>query len=693
MRARVWLYACWALVMAVLLVAVAPAPAIALTTVPGDQANRAYTHESVRSMTWNLCGEAGGSLPSSGGFCPFRNDPEAKAAGVAEVVRARGLNTVMLQEVCSGPFLEGLNSGTRAPSQLDQIAAALGPEWSFEWTEVWRPANAAFPDGSSYCRGGLTGTLGVAIGVKGDINWTKAKVMPVPIDTLQNRTKVLCVEASGWENHICTAHVANFDEDARRGRMTQAEANSLFAAQIETVRSTVAEFPSVVLGGDFNTQVRDKLQPLYSALAECDQQSYGPADASNEPTHFTPAVDSADAQGAITDPSYYPSKIDYLFSTAGFTGCDSWTQKADQADYTPAAQPSCNTVADPVVCTPTGISDHTPLYGHTRGGPELSWSLDGSASGGSGGHQGTLSGGASWTSDHGGAIALDGSTGTVESSGPVLDTSRSFTVSAWAKVAPDAPTSVVLSQDGSKISGVMLWYNQGDSTWRFALPKTDSTGWSVDQAVSQSPAKTGVWTRLTGVYDAVSGAVVLYVDGVEAGRATHSTPWQATGPFVVGRDLVNGSENAFWKGAIQQVETYDYPMTASAVASHARVLTPPTGTTTQPASTSPGCHQAGGYSTVSGLKPQLTARVTHPDPSREVWAEFSIWDNTDPSRPQPIHMGGPGSASAKVKGGGSVSVSVPELVDGHSYGWYVRAADGSTTSPTTAVCHFRATVG
>ncbi|MEU9292685.1 LamG-like jellyroll fold domain-containing protein [Streptomyces sp. NPDC048266] len=88
--------------------------------------------------------------------------------------------------------------------------------------------------------------------------------------------------------------------------------------------------------------------------------------------------------------------------------------------------------------------------------------------------------------------------------------SRSFTVSAWAKVDPGAGTSVVLSQDGTTISGMTLWYGQ-DGTWRFGLPTADSSTWAVDQAVA--PATAGVWTRLTGVYDAVSGAVALYVDG------------------------------------------------------------------------------------------------------------------------------------------------------------------------------------
>ncbi|MBT2442942.1 hypothetical protein J7E93_23105 [Streptomyces sp. ISL-36] len=665
-------------------------PAAALTTTPGDPAGNGYTRESVRAMTWNICGEAGGTLPSSGGFCPFRNDPKAKAKAIGDVVRARNLNAIMLQEVCSGPRRTEVPD-TGAPSQLDEIAAQLGKDtWSFRWAEVWRPA------GTSYCRGGLTGTLSVAIGVKGRITWSDSEVLPVPLGTQQNRGQVLCAEAAGWENHLCATHVSNFGQDVELGQMSQDRADQLYEDQIETIRAMAAKFPSVVLGGDFNTRLRDRLQPLYDTMAECDQRSYLPGDASNEVTKYTPAVASKDANEAITDPSYETSKIDYLFSTSGFSGCDSWTQMADQADYTLQAQPDCHKNATPIVCTPTGTSDHTPLYGHTRGAPTLSWKLDGSpagTSGGSGGHSGTLTAGASWTTDHGGAVALNGSTGTVTAAGPVVDTTRSFTVSAWAKVEPGAGTSVVLSQDGSVISGMMLWYNQPDNTWRFGLPKSDSGGWSVDQAISRTQAKPGVWTRLTAVHDAASGVVTLYVDGVEAGTTTHPTRWAADGPFVVGRDKVNGAGNAYFHGAVQRVEVYDHPMTATEAASHAGRLTAPTGRQAQPSPDAPGCHQAGGYGTVHSLTPTLTARVTHPDPSKEVWAEFSVWDNTDPSLPQPLRMSGPGSASAKVRGDGTVSVTVPGLVEGHSYGWWVRTVDGATASPTAAVCHFRATAG
>ncbi|MEV8623612.1 LamG-like jellyroll fold domain-containing protein [Streptomyces sp. NPDC051079] len=681
------------------------APAAAVTTVPGDAAGTATTRESVRAMTWNICGEAGGRIATDDGYCPYRNVPGKKIEGIAQLVAERDLNVVMLQEVCSVSHL--------APLEAKLEADDPGSDWTFALAGGTRPGDTYQPDQpgvelidtqGSKCRGSLSGTLGVAIGVKGRITWKTETDFTTPLGLSMGRGSVLCVEAAGWENHLCTTHVSNFGADVPKGLLTQAQADQYYDDQIATVADVVGAFPSVVIGGDFNTRLQDRLQPLYSLMSECDQRAYGTGDASNEPTKYTLGGVTQDANGGILSYSgYTTTKIDYLFATGGFTGCDSRTDFADQTDYRVSVQPTCtkttpSSVPDPCRPDATGYSDHTPLYGHTQGGGALSWRLDGSPDG----FGGTLTGGASWApGEHGGALALDGATGTATAAGPVVDTTRSFTVSSWAKVNPGAGTSVVLSQDGTTISGMMLFYNPGDSSWRFALPKADSTTWSVDQAIAPG-ATVGTWTRLTGVYDATTGAVSLYVDGVKKATAVHADAdrWAATGPFVVGRDKVKGAYNAYFNGSVQRVAAFDYPLRDDQIASYAGKLTAPTGRGTQLREApgeplSQGCHQnldpfGADYGTATTLTPTLTAKVTHPDPSKEVWAEFSVWDNTDQTQPQPITMGAAGSASTKVRGQGTVSVPVPQLIPGHAYGWRVRTTDGTTTSSISTNCHFRA---
>ncbi|MFJ3478060.1 LamG domain-containing protein, partial [Streptomyces microflavus] len=287
------------------------------------------------------------------------------------------------------------------------------------------------------------------------------------------------------------------------------------------------------------------------------------------------------------------------------------------------------------------------------------------------------------------ALQLDGDGDYARTAVPHVDTERPFTVSAWAKADPEAGISAVLAQDGTVISGVMLWYNAPDRTWRFGMPRADGPDWNVDQVISRTQAVPGVWTRLTGVHDAVAGTITLYVDGAPAGTVAHTATWAANGPFVVGRDLVKGRANAFWDGQVQGVEAYDYPMTAAQALSHSRTLTAPTVKAALPSTAGAGCQALGGYGTVSSRTPTLTVHVAHPDPSKQVWAEFGLWDNTDPAQLQPVALGTPGSVSGKVVGRGTVSLTAPTLIDGHSYGWRARTADGTTSSAISSNCHFR----
>lgn len=697
-----WRKAVGVLVAAVLLGAGQAGTAGAVTTVEGDPANNAYTAEPLRVMTWNVCGEAGGADPSEDGYCPERNKkttvPDgstrlAKAVEIADLVRREKLDAVLLQEVCAGSTKATVDDPDHPgdpsdASQLDQIIGLLGAnEWSAVSAPVMRPPTSTKP-ASSACRGVLTGDVGVAVLVRGKIDWSRQTDLPLAPE--HGTGKVLCAGVAGWETHLCTTHVFNnFD---RRTPEADAQANTAYKAEIDTVAAQVDDFRQVVLGGDFNTRQKDLLQPLFGSLAECDQRAYHPGDTADEITKITNkwVVDPTDPEKHFFQDaaSSTQSKIDYLFATAGFGACDSLTDQVDTADYARTAQPGC-TKATPSGCVPSAPSDHAPLVGSVKGGPRLDWRLAGPT-----GHTGTASAGVGWTDDHGGAAVLDGSSGQITAAGPAVDTTRSFTVSAWAKVDPGAGTSVVLAQDGVTISGMMLWYNQPDSTWRFALPKADSGGWSVDQVISKTPAVPGRWTQLTGTFDAVTGTVTLYVDGVAAGTASHPVTWPATGAFVVGRDKVSGRPNGFWKGSLQAVKVYDYPMTSAQAASAAGSLTAPTATATLPATGTkgPGCHvgsySAGDFGAVPTTTPELTAYVSHPDPSREVWAEFSLWDNSDST--QPVRLGGDNSASGKVFGSGTVSIRPPApLTPGHKYGWYVRTVDGrSSPSPMAAVCHF-----
>ncbi|MCX4800978.1 ricin-type beta-trefoil lectin domain protein [Streptomyces sp. NBC_01214] len=165
-------------------------------------------------------------------------------------------------------------------------------------------------------------------------------------------------------------------------------------------------------------------------------------------------------------------------------------------------------------------------------------------------------------------LALDGNSGSVTATGPGVDTTRSFTVSAWAK---SEKPSVVLSQDGQHASGFMLWHD-ADGTWRFAMSVKDDDDWAYDQTITMNEVakvKTGAWTQLTATYDATTGLIALYVNGTLAGTGHHAktSAWNATGPLVLGRYKHRSLPSSYFEGKISNVAVYSHstvPTTAGA---------------------------------------------------------------------------------------------------------------------------------
>ncbi|MFD7732609.1 LamG-like jellyroll fold domain-containing protein [Kitasatospora phosalacinea] len=158
--------------------------------------------------------------------------------------------------------------------------------------------------------------------------------------------------------------------------------------------------------------------------------------------------------------------------------------------------------------------------------------------------------------------------GWADSQAPVVDTTRSFTVSAM--VRNNAPTGgrAVVTQGGDSYYSFYLgrdyWgtHNQWVFKVQTAAGAQDNTTY---QAFSTAPATTGRWTLLTGVYDASAKKILLYVNG----QLQQSTPvtgiWQTTGGLQLGRVRYQSQWTDFWDGAISDVQVWDQALSASAV--------------------------------------------------------------------------------------------------------------------------------
>ncbi|MEH0983764.1 LamG-like jellyroll fold domain-containing protein [Micromonospora sp. CPCC 205556] len=161
-------------------------------------------------------------------------------------------------------------------------------------------------------------------------------------------------------------------------------------------------------------------------------------------------------------------------------------------------------------------------------------------------------------------VVFDGTSGALYTASSAIDTNADFTVSAWVK--PTVLGGTVLSQDGANTAGFKLWTDAGDKSWRFAMPRTDATSPTYDTAVSApGTARPGVWTHVTASFTRSSGAMALYVSGVNAGRATHTTGWSATGAFRMGSHRTAASSHGGWfKGELAYVQTWNRVWTIDA---------------------------------------------------------------------------------------------------------------------------------
>lgn len=177
--------------------------------------------------------------------------------------------------------------------------------------------------------------------------------------------------------------------------------------------------------------------------------------------------------------------------------------------------------------------------------------------------------GVSWTADGriNEALTFDGTTGSVSATSVRASTAASFTVAAWVRLGSVDASGTAASQDGVQVSGFSLGYDQTSNRWQFALPTGDTDTATVDRAVSTTGPQPGVWTHLTGVYDASAGQIRLYVDGVQQSAVSHSTAWDAQGTLQLGRAMSQGTPTRFWNGDLDEVQVHPRTMSAAEIAS------------------------------------------------------------------------------------------------------------------------------
>ncbi|MFF3066595.1 LamG domain-containing protein, partial [Oerskovia sp. NPDC057915] len=170
-----------------------------------------------------------------------------------------------------------------------------------------------------------------------------------------------------------------------------------------------------------------------------------------------------------------------------------------------------------------------------------------------------------------------------QTTGPVLDTSGSFSVTSLVKLEDASTVRVAVSQDGQRFGAFKLGHlpkeycGGPNSCWGFWMSSDDSSGVPVF-ATSTLPVKTNSWVYLTGVRDAGQGTISLYAcevgtpsqvgNGEPVLTTTNYTPtvaWSAGGPLQLGRAMVDGRHSEGWVGVIDDVRAYKSVVTEASV--------------------------------------------------------------------------------------------------------------------------------
>ncbi len=218
-----------------------------------------------------------------------------------------------------------------------------------------------------------------------------------------------------------------------------------------------------------------------------------------------------------------------------------------------------------------------------RPGPVGSWSFDdGSGTTAADGpgltHPLTLSGGAAFDGKGrlNGAVALDGVNDVVQATDPVVDTSKSFSISAWARPTSSTKNGVVAAITGTNSSAFGLYYDAASKRWVFARTSADVRTPTLYRAASKEAPINGAWTHLTGTYDVTTGNLQLFVNGRLQQTATSpvAPAWKAAGPLTIGRGKYAAADTGYFAGSLDQIKLWQRPLVAEEVPALADPRTP-----------------------------------------------------------------------------------------------------------------------
>ncbi|MFF8944220.1 LamG-like jellyroll fold domain-containing protein [Streptomyces sp. NPDC014864] len=277
---------------------------------------------------------------------------------------------------------------------------------------------------------------------------------------------------------------------------------------------------------------------------------------------------TVDAASRTTSTELDPTGVDRV-TTVSYTPDDQVASESDH-DASGYDRTTTNTYDD------MGNLLSETLYGDASGHPAGWWKLNQtsgrSVTDSSGtGNTATADPGVTWADDA--AKFAGSSTGTgdvIATNSPVLDTTASYTVSAWVNLTDTSTYRTFVAQGGTNRASFYLQYSKADNAFRFHAANSDTASPSAYyDATAGSAAPLNTWTHLVGVFDASNGSMKLYVDGAQSGTtATNTSPWTGTGPLSIGgTKTAGGTTSDVVAGEVGNVQVYQRALSATEISS------------------------------------------------------------------------------------------------------------------------------
>jgi hypothetical protein len=173
------------------------------------------------------------------------------------------------------------------------------------------------------------------------------------------------------------------------------------------------------------------------------------------------------------------------------------------------------------------------------------------------------------------SLLLDGNGDYAETAGEAIDPTKSFSVSAWAKLTKDEGYQTVTSQDGQSEAAFQLEYVGGfrgqsgwTNKWAVVVRLKDAKDSEVRAAFADDEVKLGEWVHLAGVYDSDVKTIRLYVNGRPQGSPVSASldAWTASrGKFALGRTIWQGLLVDNFNGEIDDVHAFNRVITDAEV--------------------------------------------------------------------------------------------------------------------------------